>query len=151
MGDQWQWACSPRPVLEYLQAHRNGHLPARGMLSAGCEAPSTRLCTALERWGSGAFDLPRVLAPAIRYAEQGVPVGHVVAARWAPQRDVLAEYVGSERVYLRDGHPYRAPATCCGCPSWRRRCDWSRGAAARCSTAASWPSTSRDTAASTGA
>src|SRR5215208_1013796 len=100
---------APRALsVEYLQAHRNGHLPARGMLSAGVPGAVDAMCTALERWGSGQFDLPRILAPAIRYAEQGVPVGQGVAARWGPQRDVLAEYAGSDRVYLRDGHPYRA-------------------------------------------
>src|SRR5262249_29301115 len=87
---------APRALsLEYLQAHRNGHLPARGMLSAGVPGAVDAMCTALERWGSGEFDLPRVLAPAIRYAEQGVPGGPAVAARRPPARDLLAQYPGS--------------------------------------------------------
>jgi len=77
-----------------------GHLD--GMLLAALE-PGPRhgyaIMEALRVCSGGQFDLPRVLAPAIRYAEQGVPVGHAVAARWTPQREVLAEYAGSERVY----------------------------------------------------
>ncbi len=100
---------APRALtLDYLAEHHNGHLPIRGMLSAGVPGAVDVMCTALERWGSGHFDLARVLAPAIRYAENGVPVGHAVAARWGPQRDVLAEHPSSERVYLRNGRAYQA-------------------------------------------
>src|SRR5919199_978885 len=73
-------------------------LLAGGNLSAGVPGAVDAMCTALERWGSGRFDLPRVLAPAIRYAEQGVPIGHAVAGRWAPQKEVLARFPSSARV-----------------------------------------------------
>lgn len=99
---------APRELtLDHLAAHHNGHLPDRGMLAAGVPGAVDVMFTALERWGSGKWDAARVLAPAIRYAEHGVPVGDAVAGRWAPQREVLARFPTSERVLLRDGHPYR--------------------------------------------
>jgi gamma-glutamyltranspeptidase/glutathione hydrolase len=95
-------------TLDYLQVHHGGRLPQRGMLSVGVPGAVDLMCTALERWGSGRFDLERVLAPAIRYAEQGVPVGQAVAGWWTAQREVLARFPSSARVYLAEGRPYRA-------------------------------------------
>jgi len=98
-------------TLDYVQAHHGGQLPARGMLSVGVPGAVDAMCTALARWGSGRFDLARVLAPAIRYAEEGAPVSQVVAGRWAAQRDVLARFPSSALTLLHGGEPYRAGQT----------------------------------------
>jgi gamma-glutamyltranspeptidase / glutathione hydrolase len=100
---------APRALtLDYLQAHSAGRLPERGMLSVGVPGAVDVMATALERWGSGQFDLARVLAPAIRYAEAGAPVGEAVASRWAAQREVLAQYPSSALTLLHGGEPYHA-------------------------------------------
>jgi gamma-glutamyltranspeptidase/glutathione hydrolase len=103
---------APRTLtLDYLQAHHGGSLPERGMLAAGVPGAVDVICTALERWGSGRFDLGRVLGPAIRYAEEGAPVGEAVAARWAAHRDALAQFPTSEITLLHGGKAYRAGQT----------------------------------------
>src|ERR687886_849253 len=100
---------APRALtLDYLREHHSAQLPTRGMLSVGVPGGVDVMCTALERWGSGRFDLPRILAPAIRYAEQGAPVGQAVAGRWAAQRDVLAQFPSSALTLLHGGDAYRA-------------------------------------------
>jgi gamma-glutamyltranspeptidase / glutathione hydrolase len=100
---------APRALtLDYLAEHHGGRLPDRGMLSIGVPGAVDAMCTALERWGSGRFDLERVLAPAIRYAEEGAPVGQAVAARWAAQRDVLVSFDSSAVALLHAGRPYGA-------------------------------------------
>jgi gamma-glutamyltranspeptidase / glutathione hydrolase len=98
-------------TLDYLREHHTGRLPDRGLLAAGVPGAVDTMCTALERWGSGRYDLARVLAPAIRYAEEGAPVGEAVAARWAAHRDVLLRYESSA-LLLRGGHPYVAGEVC---------------------------------------
>ena len=99
---------APRALtLDYLREHHSAQLPTRGMLSVGVPGGVDVMCTALERWGSGGFDLPRILAPAIRYAEEGVPVAETVATSWAEHRDLLARFESSTCVFLRGGRAYR--------------------------------------------
>ncbi len=61
--------------------------------------------TALARFGSRGLD--EMLAPAIRYAEQGYAVTPVVASAWQRNRDHLARFPDSRRTLLIDGE---APA-----------------------------------------
>lgn len=99
---------APRALtLDYLRQHHGGVLPNRGMLSVGVPGAVDVMATAVERWGSGQFDLPRILAPAIRYAEEGSPVAEKAAAHWASARDVLARFDSSRRVLLSDGEAYQ--------------------------------------------
>lgn len=63
---------------------------------------------AIEAWAAilkahGRFDLGRVLAPAIHYAENGFPVAPRVAHDWAGQAARLAKDAGAARHYLKDG------------------------------------------------
>jgi gamma-glutamyltranspeptidase / glutathione hydrolase len=100
---------APRALtLDYLREHHSGELPDRGMISAGVPGGVDVMCTALERWGSGQFDLLRILAPAIRYAEQGAPVAEKVAESWADTREPLARFESSARLLLRRGRAYQA-------------------------------------------
>jgi gamma-glutamyltranspeptidase/glutathione hydrolase len=111
-SSQRTWAVNgsgpaPRALsLDYLHKHTGGTLPPRGMLSAGVPGAVDVMCTALERWG-GRFDLGHILAPAIRYAEDGVPVAESVAAIWALEQPTLARFPSSMRTLLRDGRAYR--------------------------------------------
>jgi gamma-glutamyltranspeptidase len=49
------------------------------MLSASVPGGMAVVRTMLKRWGSGRFDLPRILAPAIRYAEEETLVAATAA------------------------------------------------------------------------
>ena len=68
------------------------------MLSASVPGGMDVVCTVLKRWGSGRFDLPCLLVPAIRYAEEETSVA---ATSWAEHRNL--------RVALRVEHA-RLPA-----------------------------------------
>ena len=66
---------------------------------------------AIEAWGAllkerGSFELDRVLAPAIRYAEHGFPVASRIAADWKGLVAKLGNSPGAARHYLPGG---RAP------------------------------------------
>jgi gamma-glutamyltranspeptidase / glutathione hydrolase len=100
---------APRALsLDYIRDHARGVLPARGMLSAGVPGSVDVMCTALEQWGSGGLDLGDILAPAIRYAEEGAPVAEAVAGVWASERDVLALFDSSRNAFLNRGNAYQA-------------------------------------------
>jgi gamma-glutamyltranspeptidase/glutathione hydrolase len=60
--------------------------------------------TLIERFGK--FDMQRVLAPAIRHAEDGYVVAPRAAADWAQQTALLASSPNSKSLMLKDG---RAP------------------------------------------
>jgi gamma-glutamyltranspeptidase/glutathione hydrolase len=97
---------APRALsLDYLREHTGGTLPGRGVLSAGVPGSVDVMCTALERWGR--LDLGRVLAPAIRYAEDGAPIAESVAAIWALEQPTLAQFPSSASTLLRDGRACR--------------------------------------------
>lgn len=89
--------------LDSLAGRSGGMLPSRGMLSAGVPGAVDVLCTSLERWGSGRFGLPEILAPAIRYARDGFPVGQAVGSFWEAARDVLAGFETSRAALLPNG------------------------------------------------
>ena len=76
---------------------------------------------AVEAWAAilaahGRFDLARVLAPAIRYAEHGFPVAPKVAHDWAENAERLRGHAGAAKHYLpggkapRPGDMMRLPA-----------------------------------------
>ena len=59
-----------------------------------------------ERFGTKPFR--ELLAPAIRYAGEGFPVGEVTAVAWAEPLATLAASPSAARTYLIDGRPPRA-------------------------------------------
>jgi len=108
-----------QPVWGY---NGSGRAPASGSAETLAEQGSGYLdgdsvhCVtvpgAVEAWAAilaahGRFGLDRALAPAIRYARQGFPVGPRVAWDWAGQAGRLCRDPGAARHYLPGG---RAPA-----------------------------------------
>jgi gamma-glutamyltranspeptidase/glutathione hydrolase len=55
----------------------------------------------------GKLPLEDVLAPAIRYAREGVPITEITAGHWAAGADKCREYAGFSEVFFPDG---RAPS-----------------------------------------
>jgi gamma-glutamyltranspeptidase/glutathione hydrolase len=97
---------APRAAApEWFASHGYATMPLRGMLSVSVPGAVDAMAAALERWGSGGWSLPRLLEPAIEYAESGFPVSERVADWFAESRDLLERYPSSARVYLPDGRP----------------------------------------------
>ncbi|MDR7555413.1 MAG: gamma-glutamyltransferase [Armatimonadota bacterium] len=80
-------------------------MPLRGMLSPSVPGAVKAMEVCLQRWGSGRFTLGKLLEPAIRYAEEGVPVARRVAHWIREAEPVLAQYPSSARIFLPDGRP----------------------------------------------
>jgi gamma-glutamyltranspeptidase/glutathione hydrolase len=59
----------------------------------------------------GTMKLADVMAPAIRLAENGFPVGEKLAAQFAAERSDLQRYSVSRRIFLKDGAMLRAGDT----------------------------------------
>ncbi len=109
--DRRVWALNgsgPAPggaTIEYFTGLGYETMPLRGVLSASVPGAPAAMDAALRRWGSGRFDLHRVLHPAIRYAEEGLPVTRMVA-RWMHEaQPVLARYPSSASIFLPEGRP----------------------------------------------
>jgi gamma-glutamyltranspeptidase/glutathione hydrolase len=90
---------------EYFIERGHRQMPLRGMLSVSVPGAVAAMEEAVTRWGSGRFTLQRLLAPAVRYAEEGVPVARKVAGWFGEAADVLARYPTSAAVYLPGGRP----------------------------------------------
>ena len=87
-----------------LKAQGHAQMPQAGIHTVtvpgavrGWEALRARL---------GSLPFADLLAPAIRYAEEGFPVSDVIAAHWAALADKLAAVPGAAATYLPEG---RAP------------------------------------------
>jgi gamma-glutamyltranspeptidase/glutathione hydrolase len=61
------------------------------------------LCRALEEWGT--LLLPKVIDPAIRYAEEGFPVDRTLAGLILDNAGDFAEMPGFAEIFLEDGFP----------------------------------------------
>lgn len=91
------------------QGHRV--LPSQGIDSVTIPGAVDAFCRLSSDWGR--IGLPATLAPAIRYADQGVPVAPRVARDWALAADTLKG--AARRHFLFDGKPptigqvFRAP------------------------------------------
>jgi len=75
-----------------------------GALSVG--VPGTVAGLALAEQKYGRLGLARVMAPAIRLAEQGFMVSYEFSESLLLDRDRLSKFDASRRVFLRDGHLY---------------------------------------------
>ncbi|MDR7486089.1 MAG: gamma-glutamyltransferase [Armatimonadota bacterium] len=101
-------ASGPAPAAatrEYFIDRGYATMPLRGMLAVSVPGAVAAMEEALRRWGSGRFTLQRLLEPAIRYAEEGVPVTRRVAGWFRETAPVLAQYPSSAAVYLPGGRP----------------------------------------------
>jgi len=91
--------------LEALQRRGLTNMPQRGILSVtipGCVAGWDAL---QDRFGRK--PLSRLLAPAIRLADEGFPVSEIVAGYWKASEKLLSGDPVAARVFLSEGH---APA-----------------------------------------
>jgi gamma-glutamyltranspeptidase/glutathione hydrolase len=97
-----------RATREWFKQHGYDHIPERGPLSwsvPGCVDGWDQL---RQRFGTMSF--ADLLAPSIRYAEEGVPVPEVIAGYWKLSEPMLARDPGlSETFLVPDGGGRRAP------------------------------------------
>lgn len=92
-------------TLESLQMRGHTNIPQRGISSVtipGCVAGWDAL---QERFGR--LKLPRLLAPAIRLADEGFPVSEIVAGYWKSSEQLMSADLVAARTFLPGG---RAPA-----------------------------------------
>lgn len=78
-----------------------GHkiLPMQGVLASSVPGAIDTMSTAAERFGSGRFTLAGLLAPAIRFAEEGAVVTPAVARFFEIAGGGLANFESSKRVF----------------------------------------------------
>ena len=81
----------------------SGHraMPVRDVAAITMPGAVDGLCTLARDWGR--WELARTLAPAIRYAEQGVPVSERTAFDWAIAAREGFLSPEAQRIYLKDG------------------------------------------------
>ncbi len=102
-------ASGPAPknaTLKVFQDQKLGFIPERGPLSwsvPGCVEGWDQL-----RRKFGTRDFKDLLAPTIRYAEEGVPVPEVIAGYWKASEKMLAKDAGLRETFLIDGRAPRA-------------------------------------------
>lgn len=90
---------------EYFAERGYAKMPLRGMLAPSLPGAVAAMETALLRWGGGKFTLERLLGPAIRYAEEGVPVAFKIAQWIGEGAPVLSQYPSSAAIFLPKGTP----------------------------------------------
>jgi gamma-glutamyltranspeptidase/glutathione hydrolase len=94
---------------EALRGAGHKRMPEQDVVAVTLPGAVDAFCRLAETWGSMGLDA--ILAPAIRYAEEGVPVAPRVAADWAEAADCLKG--PARRFYLpgagapREGTPFR--------------------------------------------
>jgi gamma-glutamyltranspeptidase/glutathione hydrolase len=79
-----------------------------GPLASGVPGAVAGLTTALSRYGT--MSLPQVMAPAIRYAEDGIVVDSALAGSLRNNKDLLAQFAGAS-LFLPGGAPAPLGAT----------------------------------------
>lgn len=93
----------------FYAAHGCTEIPARGPLAAltaaGTVSGWAKALDLASRWGGKPLPLPRLLADAITYAEEGVPVADNLADTLAASRAVLEDIPGFKALFLAEGVP----------------------------------------------
>lgn len=98
-------------------AHRDMYLDDDGQVvegrsrftrqAAGVPGTVAGMVHALEQWGT--MELPQVLAPAIRLAEDGFVVTHDLASNLQAKRPLFEGFPSTAKIFFRaDGSPYEA-------------------------------------------
>lgn len=95
-----------RAAPEDLRRRGYTAMPERGILSVTVPGAVHAWATALKRFGT--LGLDEILAPAIRYAEEGYAVSPVVAGNWKQAENLLAAWEDSRTTLLVDGEAPRA-------------------------------------------
>ncbi|HTV55839.1 MAG TPA: gamma-glutamyltransferase [Terriglobia bacterium] len=107
-------------VVDYREeapgaATRNMYLNARGQIIPGASTvgalstgvPGTVAGLALAEKKYGKLGLGRVLAPAIRLAQDGFPVGYWLCRDLRRHQELLSKFPNSRRIFLRGGNFYQ--------------------------------------------
>lgn len=92
-------------LAAFAEATRGSHelAPARHALTVTVPGAAAAWADAVDRWGSGAFSLADLLAPAVELAREGFPVAPVTAATWAGEVPALRAAAAAG---LDDGTPF---------------------------------------------
>jgi gamma-glutamyltranspeptidase/glutathione hydrolase len=88
-------------TAEYLRAKGMTTMPQRGIHSVTVPGAVDGWAKLLRRFGTKTF--ADVLAPAIRYAEVGFPVGEVVSVYWRDSENTLKEDSATAALYMPGG------------------------------------------------
>jgi len=88
-------------TAEYLRAKGRTTMPQRGIDAATVPGAVKGWEALRARFGRRSF--AEILAPAIRYAEQGFVVGEVVSVYWKDSEDVLRRDAATARTFLPGG------------------------------------------------
>jgi gamma-glutamyltranspeptidase/glutathione hydrolase len=91
--------------IEFLHSKGIDSMPYRGIHSVTVPGAVDGWAKLRERFGTLPFR--RLLAPAIRYAEEGVPITEIVSNLWASNEEVLKKDPAAARTYLINGHAPR--------------------------------------------
>lgn len=91
-------------TIERIRSLGHNHIPIAGMLPVTVPGATSGWEALIQTCGR--LSLPEVMAPAIRYAEEGFPVSEVIAAGWKASERKLAAHPSSAKTYLLHG---RAP------------------------------------------
>ncbi|MCG0238854.1 MAG: gamma-glutamyltransferase [Firmicutes bacterium] len=96
-----------RATVDYLRSlgYRK-FMPTEGPLSVAVPGAVAAFEEAMRRFGTRGWE--EILAPAIRYAEEGHPVHQVTATHFAEHREKLARYPETAAIYLPGNRPPRA-------------------------------------------
>ncbi len=87
--------------IDYLQKRGISSMPYRGIHSVTVPGTVDGWARLLERFGTQR--LQQLLAPTIRYAEEGFPVTELVAGLWSANADALKGDGAAVRTYLPNG------------------------------------------------
>ncbi|QDV34064.1 Putative gamma-glutamyltransferase YwrD [Tautonia plasticadhaerens] len=90
-----------RASIELMKEQGHEYVPVYGPLSWSVPGCVDGWATLHGRFGS--VPMADLLAPAIRYAEEGFPVSEVIAAGWKADEPALAEIPSSAECYLPNG------------------------------------------------
>jgi gamma-glutamyltranspeptidase/glutathione hydrolase len=93
-------------TLEYYKGKGLAEVPERGVYAVTVPGTVEGWTKLLERFGRKKFS--DVLAPAIRYAEEGFPVAELVSAGWAASTRMLSATPTAAKTFLIEG---RSPRT----------------------------------------
>src|SRR4029078_13493797 len=91
----------PALTAEYLRAKGMTSMPQRGIHSVTVPGTVDGWAKLLQRFGTKTF--ADGLAPAIRYAELGFPVGEVVSVYWRNSESILKEDSATAALYMPGG------------------------------------------------
>src|SRR5437764_2010138 len=89
-------------TLDYFRSNKLEKIPERGPLAISTPGSVDGWFELHKKFGK--LPISTLLAPAIRYAQEGFPVSEVIAGEWAGNGSLVANQPGFRSTYLIDGH-----------------------------------------------